>query len=83
MGVPSIVSEAGGLPETVSQDSGWVVQRGSEDAILEALEQAYLAKKSGQLDEMGGAARSRALEMFDEADCSRRVADIVLREAVK
>ena len=83
MGVPSIVSEAGGLPETVSQDSGWVVQTGSEDAILEALEQAYLAKKSGQLDEMGGAARSRALEMFDEADCSRRVADIVLREAVK
>ena len=41
MGVPSIVSDAGALPETVAPDTGWVVPRQDVLALVAALETAY------------------------------------------
>jgi glycosyltransferase involved in cell wall biosynthesis len=77
MAVPNIVSDAGGLPETVDQSSGWVVRREDPEALRDALERAYREFEAGMLVERGGAARRRMVDLFDSRRSAARVADIV------
>lgn len=78
MGVPSIVSDAGGLPETVRPEGGWVVPAGSVDDLDAALESAYREWASGDLAERGRRARAHVVGGFDRAISSKLVADVVL-----
>ncbi|AWB91197.1 glycosyltransferase family 4 protein [Aeromicrobium chenweiae] len=78
MGVPSIVSRAGGLPETVTPCSGWVVPVGDRDQLLAAMTEAWSRFETGSLAEMGRQARAHALDCFDLTRSTARVADIVL-----
>jgi len=77
MGVPSIVSDAGGLPETVDESTGWVVPRGDPAALAAALEAAYREFESGRLAVRGDRARRRVLRLFDNRVSAARVADII------
>lgn len=78
MGIPSIVSDAGGLPETVMPASGWIVAAGSVDQLDEALECAHDEWRRGVLPERGMLARAHVVRHFDRTIASDRVADVVL-----
>ena len=73
MAVPSIVSDAGALPEAVTSESGWVFPAGSTEALLDRLEQAYADWAEGSLAPRGRAARTYVRAQFDVAELSRRV----------
>ena len=67
MGLPTLVSNAGGLPENLSDGlQGWIVPVGSVPAITNVL-QAIL---TGQCDlaAQAAAARDHAVTTFSEAD---------------
>lgn len=79
MGVPSIVSDAGGLPETVNRQSGWVVPRGDCGALADALDEAYAEHAEGGLALRGHQARQLALLRFDNTQVASAVADVIER----
>lgn len=78
MGLPLIVSDAGGLPETVEEGrSGWIFPAGDSHELLLRLRQACAAHADGRLPTMGAAARSIMLERFDAAKCAEQAADVI------
>lgn len=78
MACPSIVSDAGALPETVEPGvSGWIVPAGNVGAIESALGDARTAWEQGRLKEMGVAARRHVEAHFNQQVCTQRVADVV------
>ncbi|GAA2360429.1 glycosyltransferase [Dactylosporangium salmoneum] len=79
MGVPSIVSDAGALPETVDPASGWVVPRDDPTALAGALREAYADFRAGTLARRGEAARERAERLFAQGPAARAVADVLER----
>ncbi|WP_432834222.1 glycosyltransferase [Dactylosporangium sp. CA-092794] len=79
MGVPSIVSDAGALPETVDPASGWMVPRDDPAALAAALREAYADFRAGTLARRGEAARERAVRLFAQRPAARAVADVLER----
>ncbi|WP_404371445.1 glycosyltransferase [Kytococcus sedentarius] len=77
LGLPSIVSDAGGLPETVSGESGWVFPRGEAVALASRLEDAHAAHSSGRLPAMGRSARQRMEEEFDSSRAAASLTKVV------
>lgn len=79
MSVPCIVSDAGGLPETVDMGaSGWIVPAGDASSLTGALEEAYEAWQRGELEGMGSIARKKMVRSFDSGDAAQQVAQVVL-----
>ncbi|WP_326553549.1 glycosyltransferase [Micromonospora sp. NBC_01813] len=76
-GLPSIVSDAGGLPETVSAGSGWVVPAGDVAALVAALHAAQAEFRTGDLTRRGVCARELVERQFDSGECARAVADVI------
>lgn len=76
-GVARIVSDAGGLPETTDNASGWVVPRGDEEALYQALEEAYSEHHSGGLDDKGMLSRQQIARYFDAKTSATRIVDIL------
>ncbi|GAB3354079.1 glycosyltransferase family 4 protein [Micromonospora halotolerans] len=76
-GVPCIVSDAGGLPETVDETTGWVVPRGDATALGAALRSAYREFVDGDLRTRGERAQRFAIRHFDNRTTAVGVADIV------
>lgn len=76
-GVPSIVSDAGGLPETVTSSSGWVTSRDSQESLLKALTAARAEFDAGDLALRGTEARSFAEERFSAVRLAENIAEIV------
>ncbi|MEV4756625.1 glycosyltransferase [Micromonospora sp. NPDC049559] len=81
MGVPTIASDAGGLPEAVDPSFGWIVPRGDSAALGAALEAAYQEFEAGRLADRGELARRHATRYFDRRAAARQVAGIVERAA--
>jgi glycosyltransferase involved in cell wall biosynthesis len=81
MQVPSIVSDAGGLPEAVDDTCGWVVPRGEPSALAGALGAAHREFVTTGLTARAERARDRARRVFDHRESARRVADLVERAA--
>lgn len=77
MGVPSIVSDAGALPETVGPDCGWVIPRGNVPALVRALRDAHSEHLSGELCHRGERARVLTVARFDSVQAAEEVADAV------
>jgi glycosyltransferase involved in cell wall biosynthesis len=77
MGVPSIVSDAGALPETVSAESGWVVPRGDSGALAAALAHAHADRGNGRLTTRGHAARQLVLHRFSGPQAARAVSAVI------
>lgn len=80
MGCPSIVSDAGGLPETVTTESGWIVRAGDAHDLARALRIAAAEHLTGALAARGGRAREHIERGFALDDCARMVARIVLAQ---
>ncbi|MDG4766079.1 glycosyltransferase [Solwaraspora sp. WMMD406] len=76
-GIPSIVSDAGGLPETVDASCGWVIRAGQADELVAALRSAEAEFRRGALSRRGPLVRERTERLFDNRECARAVADIV------
>ncbi|MFI5906106.1 glycosyltransferase [Dactylosporangium sp. NPDC051541] len=81
MGVPSIVSDAGALPEVVDPASGWVVPADDPPALLGALRRAYADFLTGALRRRGELARDRAERLFAQRPAARAVADVLEKAA--
>ncbi|MFE9182005.1 glycosyltransferase family 4 protein [Micromonospora haikouensis] len=79
MGCPSVVSDAGGLPEAVDDSFAWIVPRGDPAALREALSAAHRAFAAGDLAAMGRRAREHALRAFDRTAAAEAVADMMTR----
>lgn len=77
MGLPSIVSEAGGLPEAIDDTVGWVTPCDDPAALAAALASAHEEHTDGRLAARGDRARDRAERCFDRGLAAQRVADIV------
>jgi len=72
MGKPTVVSEAGGLPESVVHgETGLVVPAGDAEALAAGVTE--LLKDRERAREMGRAGRERALAMFDRSRVVERV----------
>ena len=77
MGVPSIVSDAGGLPETVAPDIGWVVPRDDVSALVGGLETAYAEHRAKVLPARGLRSREFVRSRFDRSATCSAVADVI------
>lgn len=79
MACPSIVSNAGALPETVDDGAtGWIFPTGDEDALLQSIRAAYSAWQTGDLNRMGQAARRKMAASFSQRVTSSQVARAIL-----
>lgn len=76
-GIARIVSDAGGLPETTSASSGWVVPRGDVVSLRKALEEAYSEFRAGTLIRKADASRRDTVERFDADDSAYRVVQAI------
>ena len=81
MSVPSIVSSAGGLPETVTQGSGWTFKAASCTDLLRGLENAHAARARGELTAMGANARKHCEARWDLRVQAELTVDAVLSVA--
>ncbi|MET0133936.1 MAG: glycosyltransferase, partial [Kibdelosporangium sp.] len=79
MGLPSIVSDAGALPEAVPDQDCWIVPTGDRAALRAALDQAYEEHRAGTLAERGARARAWVLRRFDSGRTADAVADVIER----
>ncbi|MEV0131913.1 glycosyltransferase [Dactylosporangium sp. NPDC050688] len=81
MGVPSIVSDAGALPETVAPSTGWTVPRDDVDALVAALHEAHAEFRNGALRRRGQLAREHTEARFAQDRAAAAVADVLERAA--
>jgi len=66
LGVPCIVSDAGGLPETVDDSTGWVVPAGNAARLRDALEAAHCEAETGRLPRRGKLSRALTESRFSQ-----------------
>jgi len=75
MGIPVIVSSAGGLPENVApQRDGWIVPGGAPAAVAAVLKS--ILDDPGRLPAMKRAAREKSEALFRRADFARRTEEV-------
>ncbi|MEU0885628.1 glycosyltransferase family 4 protein [Lentzea sp. NPDC005914] len=77
MGVPSVVSDAGALPEAVDRATCWIVPKDDPGALVAALKEAYAEHRAGLLAERSCAVRDRVVRFFDSTRAAATVADVV------
>lgn len=78
MGIPSIVSDAGALPEATSPLAGWIFPRGNMEKLKDSLDASYSAWEQDHLNVMGDNARNLMIEEFSRDDCVARIVDILM-----
>ena len=83
MGLPSIVSDAGALPEAVPPECGWVVPVGDIEALTRALHRAHTEHLAGRLAKFGWAARELALGTYSAVKAADAVATVIEGAAVR
>ncbi|WP_391530455.1 glycosyltransferase, partial [Candidatus Frankia nodulisporulans] len=64
-GVPTLATAAGGLPEVVDDETGWLVDLGDAVALAEALLDAAASRGTPAAGRRAEATRRRAEQMFD------------------
>ncbi|WP_309112239.1 glycosyltransferase [Saccharothrix sp.] len=77
MGLPSVVSDVGALPEAVDTRSCWIVPPDDPDALAAALDDAYTEHAAGRLRDRGDHVREHVLRRFDSARAAVAVADVI------
>lgn len=75
MGLPSIVSDAGALPEGVVPGDGWVHRAGSAKDLLRCLENCAAVEQSTSLRERGEMSRQFIATYFDQQGLTEKVVD--------
>jgi glycosyltransferase involved in cell wall biosynthesis len=77
MGVPSVVSDVGGLPAAVSGGRSWIVRPDDPDALAAALREAHGEHAAGRLRHRSGDVRAWVVRHFDSGRAAVRVADVI------
>jgi glycosyltransferase involved in cell wall biosynthesis len=77
MGVPSVVSDVGGLPEAVDPELCWIVPPDDPDAIAAALHKAYAEHADDKLRDRTNGVREWVVRHFDSTTAANAVADVV------
>ncbi|HWO64226.1 MAG TPA: glycosyltransferase family 4 protein [Umezawaea sp.] len=77
MGVPSVVSDVGGLPAAVGGKSSWIVRPDDPDALAGALREAHAEHTAGRLRHRSSDVRARVVRHFDSGRAAVRVADVI------
>ncbi|HET7228289.1 MAG TPA: glycosyltransferase [Chthoniobacterales bacterium] len=78
-GLPVFATRHGGIPEAVEHNTGGIlVEEGNYESLADAL--IDCAKDSARLAAMGRAASESVAKNFDQAEQTRRLEDIYLRE---
>jgi acetyltransferase-like isoleucine patch superfamily enzyme len=72
-GLPSIATAAGGLPELVDEETGWLVGLGDAVAMGAALQEAAAGRRTPAARRRGEAARLRAEKLLDRRALSQDV----------
>ncbi|WP_256789231.1 glycosyltransferase [Frankia sp. AvcI1] len=72
-GVPSVATAAGGLPELVDEETGWLVGLGDAVAMADALQEAAAGRRTPVARRRGEAARVRAEKLLDRRALSHDV----------
>ncbi len=72
-GVPSVATAAGGLPELVDEETGWLVGLGDAVAMAAALQEAAAGRRTPAARRRGEAARLRAEKLLDRRALSHDV----------
>jgi glycosyltransferase involved in cell wall biosynthesis len=75
MGLPSIVTDAGALPEAVPAGTGWIAGAGSATDLLHCLEACAGAAADGGLADRGARARRYVVAHFDQRASTEQVVD--------
>lgn len=78
MSLPSIVSDAGGLPETVTPETGWIVRAGNALELEAALGEAEREYRVGTLGARGDQARVNCEATFGHDVVIAAIADVVV-----
>lgn len=82
LGLPTLVSDAGGLPENVTQGlDGWVVPAGNVQAITQCVRD--IMANPGALAAMGVAARAKSEQSFALSDFCRQTVQVYARALEK
>ncbi|HEX6351457.1 glycosyltransferase [Actinophytocola sp.] len=81
MGVPSVVSDAGALPEAVPAGCGLVVPAGDVEALANALRHAFAEHEAGRLAAWGRSARDLVVREFSAVRSADAVVDVIERVA--
>lgn len=77
-----IASDAGGMPEVVSDGrNGLVVKKGDAEAIYQKLIFVYNNKDKNIISEMRKEARKTIIERFDIKDCADKTVDLFIKTA--
>ena len=78
MGLPTIASRAGGLPEVVSDGhTGWLFASGDASALADRLGAARNAVADGSAREMGERARNAITTIYDDTTSVARFCEVV------
>ncbi|WP_261568587.1 glycosyltransferase [Frankia gtarii] len=80
--VPTIATAAGGLPELVDDETGWLVGLGDAAAMAAALQEAAAGRRTPAASRRGAAARMRAEKILDRRALSHDVV-AALHEAAR
>ncbi len=80
MSVPSVVSDAGALPEALAPGAGWVFASGHAEKLAGRLREAHAAWLGGELPHMGELARIFVERHFSAQRCAQHVVDVVSGE---
>ncbi|WP_261561714.1 glycosyltransferase [Frankia tisae] len=80
--VPTIATAAGGLPELVDDETGWLVGLGDAAAMAAALQEAAAGRRTPAASRRAAAARMRAEKMLDRRALSHDVV-AALHEAAR
>lgn len=76
-GTPAIVSDAGGLPETVNASTGWVFNRNNVWELVDGLNQALREKLDGTLRDRGERSREFVSAHYDSKASAAKFAELV------
>ena len=77
MGLPTIATKVGGVPEYMTPDSGYLVPPGDGEVLAEKI--VKLSKDKEMRIKMGKKARERVLERFDLAENLEKELGIILK----
>lgn len=77
MGVPSVVSDVGGLPDAVDHGLSWVVPPDDPEALARALREAHVEHAAGRLRHRANGVRAWVVRHFDSGRAAVAVADVI------
>ena len=75
-GTPVVAFETGGIPEIVSEDTGWIVSEKSGQALAQKIEEIFQDQNEAEYNDKKRKCRERIEELFDERMMASKYAEL-------